>query len=344
MANMAGIRFWRRIGACVVLLALAACGDNVMKDSTPDPTSAGDPRNGEYIALAANARDYVLTLDFVARTYRISGNGLEQSGAIGGTGGDVSGFFFVPAGGAATVVNTARFFQLDDTVVGGFRFPEGVLPFVAPRSFVSKLSDAAGVYNVLTRGVDTAAAASNTIFQAELTSTGLLRTCNDLQILSIAACPATSVTTGTVTIAGNVFTSTTPTGAFPFRIARIGADKVLLRASPSSTTARRFWVGVPATAAFASGSFAAVDTDGNFSSLTLSATAHGATVSTPSGTSFARSGGAQPVGPGGLASLLALTTASSGSFFALRSADLALVVSTLGSTAAPGFMAIGKRQ
>jgi hypothetical protein len=348
MRSNEGSLMGRLAGACVLLLALAACGgggggsgEAPAPAPAPLPAPVSDARNGDYVAVAANAREYSLHLDFDARTFRISGTGLEQSGAIGS---DASGLFFQTSGSSATAVNTARFSQANDTVIGGLRFPEGVLPFIAPRVFVDRLADAAGVYNVLTRTVDTAAAPDNTIFEAELTAAGQLRTCNDLQIFPIATCPDSSVTSGTVTLAGNVFTSTTPTGAFAFRIARIGADKVLLRASPSSATARRFWVGVPAASVFASGSFAGANTDGNWSAFALSSSAHVANITTPAGTFLVRSGEARPEGTDRLGNLLRLTTANSGSYFAIRSGELAVVSSSLGSTTAPGFLEIGRRQ
>ncbi|MDB5946377.1 MAG: hypothetical protein JWQ33_1403 [Ramlibacter sp.] len=338
-----GFCLLRRIGAVAVLLALAACGGGGSDGIPPAPPSApppADARNGDYTVVAANAREYLLALDFDARTWRMSGNGLDQSGAIVS---DAGGFVFQPAGLPA-VFNTARFVQANDTVTGGFRFPEGVLPFVAPRLFVSSVAEGAGVYNFLTRTVDTAAPASNAIFQGELTTGGKLRTCADFLIQAIAECPEASVSTGTVTVAGNVFTSTTPTGAFPFRIARVGTDKVFLRASVSVGTSRRFWVGVPATTAFAAGSFSGANTDGNWSSSALNSSAHLPSITTPAGTSLSRSGGALAVGNGPLAGLLALSTQDSGSYFAARSADLAVIVSGRDSTAAAGFVEIGRRQ
>lgn len=336
--NGSGVLWLRWMGACALLLALAACGGG--GGDAPAPAPLPDARNGDYTVVAANAREYVLTLDFDARSWRMRGNGLDQSGTIGS---DAGGFIFQPAA-LAPVFNTARFFQAGDTVTGGFRFPEGVLPFVAPRQFVTSVAEGAGVYNFLTRTVDTAAPANNAIFQGELTAGGMLRTCSDALIDAIAACPEASVSTGTVTVAGNVFTSTTPQGAFPFRIARIGADKVFLRASISVGTSRRFWVGVPATTAFAAGTFTGANTDGNWSSAAISSSAHVATITTPAGTSLSRSGDAQGVGNGPLGGLLVLRTASSGSYFAVRSGELAVIVSARDSAAAPGFVEIGKRQ
>ena len=333
--NKPASRSMRWIGAAMLALALAACGGGGGGDPTP-PAPLPDARNGDYTVVAANAREYVLTLDFDARTWRMNGNGIDQTGAILS---DAGGFAFQPAG-LAPAFNTARFFVANDTVTGGFRFPEGVVPFVAPRLFVSSIADGAGTYNFLTRTVDTVAPANNAIFQGELTADGKLRTCGDAIIYSIATCPDASVSTGTVTVAGNVFTSTTPLGAFTFRIARIGADKVVLRASVSTITARRFWVGAPATTTFAPGTFTGANTDGNWSTTALSATAHLATITTSAGTTFNRSGDARFV----LGSMLFLGTTTGGSYFAVRSGELGVIMSARDSGAAPGFVEIGRRQ
>lgn len=337
---------WARVLLVLpVLLVVAACGGRAEVDGTDLP-GQGDGRNGDYAAYAANGQEYVLNLDFDKKIYRMSREGFSDTGAIGS---GTTGSFFAPTGSVAPAGTSARFVQSNEAVIGGFPFPGGVLPFVAPRAFHKTLADGAGVYNFVTRTVDTpaspgSATANTATFQGQLGTDGKLHTCSDLAIFAIADCPTASVVTGTVTIAGDVFASSTPTGAFPFRIARIGADKVFLRASQSSGTSRRFWIGMPATSTFAAGNFAGANTDGNWSVLNLSPPTHSATLTAPAGSTVTRSGTAHAVGTGTLGSLLTLTTASSGSYFAVRSAELAAVVSTLGSTAAPGYLEIGKRQ
>ena len=147
-------------------------------------------------------------------------------------------------------------------------------------------------------------------------------------------------------MAGEVFTSTTPGGAFTFRIARIGADKVFLRGSVSTATSRRFWVGTQATTAFAAGSFAGANTDGNWSHLGINPSAHLATITTPAGSSISRGGDASSIGPGPgpLGGMLSLTTPASGFYFAVRSSELAVIVSARDNPSAPGFVEIGRRQ
>src|SRR5438270_10633972 len=101
--------------------------------------------------------------------------------------------------------------------------------------------------NMLGRTVDTATgAADTTIQQGQVTGDGRILTCDDIGIFEIASCPAGSITTGTLTIAGNVITAATPSGNVLYRIATVGSDNVLLRASQSVGTTRRFVVGLPA--------------------------------------------------------------------------------------------------
>ena len=337
-------RISRWTAALLVAVAMAACGGGGTVAGASN-TEQGNPRNGDYTALAANGLDYVLNMDFDKKTYRMSRDGFNVTGAIGSGPG---GSFFAPTASIVPLGITARFVQSNEAVIGGFPFPGGVLPFVAPRSFYKTLADGAGVYNIVTRSVDTptspASATANTaVFQGELRADGKLRTCNDPAISTIADCPTASVVTGTVAIAGDVFTSTTPTETIPFRIAHIGADKVLLRASASGT-ARRFWIGTPATTTFAAGSFSGANTDGNWSALNLSPTAHSATLTTPAGATLSRSGTAHAFANGTLASLLSLATPNNESYLAVRSSELAAVVSAHGSTAAPGYLEIGSRQ
>lgn len=331
MRNAIGrVRLW--IGVSVLLLA--GCGGG-------GGDAPSDARNGDYAVFAANGRQYTLSLNFDAKTYRMSGNAVDVSGTMGTVG---SSFAFAPA--AAASANTARFAQANDAVIGGFSFDGGVIPFVAPRSFVTTVADAVGTYNFLITTVDTAAAANNAIFAGEITADGQLRTCHDNIIYTIALCPAASVTTGTLTVSGSDFVSTTASGAFNFRIARMGTDKVFVRASPSSATARAFWVGTVVTPSYASGTFTGATTLGEWSVSSVTSSTYSATALTPSGSAVARAGTAtllsaspSSVSPGGI---LRLSTVDRGDFFSIRAANLGMVVAARDSTAAPGFVEIGK--
>lgn len=113
------------------------------------------------------------------------------------------------------------------------RLPSGTVPFVAARSFVTTLADAAGTYNFLASIQDTAATANSAIYTGELLASGTLRTCNDNTIYRISLCPASVATAAAaVTVAGDQFTADTGTGTYPFRVVNIGAEHVILAHEP----------------------------------------------------------------------------------------------------------------
>lgn len=343
--NKTAMRLARWIGGAVLTAVLAACGGGGGGgDASPLPAPVADARNGAYAMLAADAREYTLTLDFDAMTYVIVGTGVSQTGSFAASG---DGFVFLPGNGIGTTgFNTTRFSLVDNGVVGEFALPSGALPFIAARSFQKSISGAVGTYNFLGRTVDTAGGVPNTtIQQGEITAGGTLRTCDDATIFEISACPAGSVTTGTLTVSGEVFTSTTPGGAFPFRIANIGGSKVFLRGSASSNTTRRFIVGMAATTSFGPASFVGGTSEPAWGTVTVGTNNFSSTGTSPSGVTTTMSGTVMPMGSGNsLGSLLLLGTTASGSFFATRSAEIGVVIAARGNAVAPGFIAIGKRQ
>jgi hypothetical protein len=339
---------FKRLAGWLAMAALAAivsaCGGGGGGDPAPQQSApVADARNGDYTVYAADAQQYTLSLDFDAATYRMAGNGLDQQGALRK---DALGFYyFEPASPADAAVNTARFSHVDGTVVGGFHFADGTLPMIASRSFLTSADEAAGTYDFVTRTVDTAAPAAAFSFQGEFTADSHLQICN-LEFVSISLCPAASVTTGTVTVAGDLFTSTTPTGAFTFRVAKVGDDRVFLRGSASTATARRFWVGTPVATGFAAGTFDGTDTQGNAVTTAFGAggSTYVAVTTTPANVVSNRIGTGTLLGDAGADSLLAVGTTTSGGLFALRTTNLAIVAGANGNSALPGYFEIGKRQ
>jgi hypothetical protein len=335
-------RVARWSGVVALAAAAAACGgggSSSSSSSTPPPPP--DARNGTYTMVAADAQEYQLALDFDAKTYHVTGTGVDQAGSIGEQSGT---FSFSPGNASGTSgASTTRFQVATDTIVGEFTLPSGTVPFVAPRKFATTLADAVGVYNFLGRVVDTSGAAPNTtIQQAQITADGHLNECEDNGIYDMPNCPAASVLTGTITVSGNVFTAQTANGKIPFHVALVGNDKVFLRASGSTGTQRRYIVGVPAAASFTGDAFAGGTTEPAWGTVTLTTTSFSSTGTSPSGTSTTRTGSGAAVG--GVPGILGIGTASSGSFFAVRSGELGVVVAARGNAVVPGFMAIGRKQ
>lgn len=336
-------RVARWSGVVALAAAVAACGGGGGSSSTAAtaPAPAPDARNGTYTMVAADAQEYSLALDFDAKSYHVTGNGVDQAGSIS----EQSGTFFFSPGNAtgATGASTTRFQVATDTIVGEYPLPSGALPFVAARKFATAVADAAGTYNFLGRTVDTAGGTPDTtIQQAQITADGHLNTCDDTTIYDMPNCPTGSVTPGTITVSGTLFTAQTASGKIPFHVALVGNDKVFLRASASSGTTRRYIVGVPAVTSFTGGAFAGGTTEPAWGTVTLTTTTFSSTGTSPAGTTTTMSGTNYATGyvPG----IVGINTTSSGGFFAINGSELGVVVASRGSALAPGFMAIGRKQ
>lgn len=340
-------RVFRWIGCVVASAVVVACGGGgdagAGGGAAPLPSPTPDARNGTYTLMAADAREYSLALDFDANTYRVTGNGVDQSGTISAQGGV---FTFLPGNAiGATGFSTTRFSLATNTVVGEFALPGGAVPFLAPRSFVTTLTAAVGTYNLLGRTVDTAGGAPDTtIQQAEITADGRLRTCDDNTIFDIASCPAGSVTSSPVTVTGDQFTAVTSSGNVPFRIAQVGTDKVFLRASASTGTTRRFIVGMPAGTLFNAGSFTGGTTEPAWGTVSVSSASFSSSGTSPAGVTTTRTGTAAALPVTGMGNVVTITTLTTGNFFATRTSEIGVVVAARSNGVAAGFMAIGKAQ
>lgn len=340
-------RWTSMAGLC---LALAACGGGGGGDDPPVQAKEPPPpdaRNGSYTLVAADAYEYLLALDFDARTYRVTGNGIDTSGSFT----EQSGVFsFLP--GNATGANgssTTRFTLASDTVVGELPLAGGTVPFVAPRKFATAMSDTVGTYNFLGRTVDSAGAAPyTTIQQGEITAGGQLRLCAAAGIYEIANCPSASVSSGTITASGTLFTAATSAGNILYRVAQVGADKVFLRASVSSGTTRRFMVGTPATGSFGSDTFVGPTTEPAWGKVEVMPTTFTISGTSPSGatTTFSGASGSLIPLPGGsnIPSMRVYDAGGTVSFVGTRTSELGFVAASLGSVATPGFIAIGRKQ
>jgi len=346
--NEHGSRMARRVAMACAAGALVACGggggsggESASRFPTPAPP---DTRNGTYTMVAADAREYALVLDFNANTYRVSGNGLDQSGAIQANG---SAFNFLPGNAAgATGVPTTRFSYAADSVVGEYAVAAGALPFIASRTFATSLPTTTMTFTMLGRTVDTTTGVSDTtIQQGQVTSDARILTCDDINIHEITACPSGSTTTGTLTISGDVITAATSAGNVLYRIATVGTDRVLLRASQSLGTTRRFVIGLPSSTTFNGGTFVGGTTEPAWGSAAVSSTAFSTTGTSPTGVTTTRSGTATAVNAtNSLGNLLRLDGGAAGSYFSTSGAQLGVIVAARGSSVAPGFMAIGVRQ
>lgn len=335
----------RWMATAAATLTLAACGGGGGDGGSPVPPPA-DARNGSYTMVAANTEVYTLKLDFDAETYSVAGTDVNRTGTFVVEG---DAFAFTPGNGTgARGTNTLRFEYVDGAVVGGFALDGAVTPFVAARDFAQTVAEAAGTYNMLGRVLDSAGPPNTTIQQGEITAGGQLRLCSDFSIYAISTCPAASVTQGTITIDGDLFTATTPTGRVPFRVAKIGGDNVFLRASVSAGTTRRFMVGLPASETYARGTFTGSATDGTWGTSTVSSSSYATGGVRPDGTTVRGTGNASPVGlrdstvPNNLV-VVTDTNPDIGNLFSIRSSRIGVLVASRNNAQIPGWMAIGAR-
>ena len=146
----------------------------------------------------------------------------------------------------------------------------------------------------------------------------------------------------TLTVAGETFTATTPQGSYAFHVARVGDDRILLRASPSGPTTRRFTVGMPEKGSFAPGTFVGGTSEGDWGELTFDAKSISLTATASTGAATAMTGTVYPAAY--IQQLAAVQTADSGNFFISRSTDLGVLFAARGNALRPGFVTIGVRQ
>jgi hypothetical protein len=344
---------WMAALACATVLAACGGGGGTTDtgstgttgstgstDTTPPSTPAvPDARNGDYVMYAGDARQYTLSLDFDAKTYHLVGNSQDLTGTMRES--NTSGKFDLDVAGTATPApNAPKFTWFNDTVLGGFRLPSGTVPFIAARSFVTTLSDAAGTYNFLASIRDTAGPSNSMIFTGELLAGGTLRTCMDNGIYTMSSCPTTSVATAIVTPSGDHFLADTGTGTYSFRVAKVGTERVFLRASASSGTTRRLQVGMPETT-FTNGDFAGVNTHGDSTATSFTATAYNANWN--DGTAnFIRLGTVGTLG-GGPAGIVGITAGADGNFFAMHDSELMVLVAARDNPVWPGYVEFGKK-
>lgn len=218
--------------ALPVAATLAACG-------------GGDDGN-DHTAYLADGHVYPLSLDVdggravfsPAQPKLLMSPGIGAATTLTLTGTRPVLRFGEQAGAGAT----ARLVVLDGLVVGNAPLQGRVTPFVAVNSATRSLADAAGEYNVF--GVTTPAPGDYLSAPAtwRIDAGGQLQVCAAARPIRVAACPAGSLTTYTVSVDGDDFVASAPAVATPlrFRIATADGERILLHAGGG-----RFAIGLP---------------------------------------------------------------------------------------------------
>jgi hypothetical protein len=326
----------RNYGAAALVAlaaALSACGGGGDGGSTP--AAPTDSRNGTYEVFAADGKQYTANVNF------------NTNVATFGTGSDV-----------ATLSLAARSAAMRQYDVSGSASGDGLIPlpdamigkvkigaagastvFVAARSFATSLAEAAGTYNMLGRDLPSGSPQDSRILPAEITAGGMLNTCNTATIYTVATCP--TLTTYTLTISGSQFQGTGTAGTITFKVAKIGTDRVYMRASPEGA-GFRYTLGLLNTPAYASGTFDVYGTETSYdaSYSTDGSTTFSITGKLPPATPFTITGTPGPV-VNGPTSLKIATTATDGNFFSIRAGNLSVTLAARGNPTHPAFMLIG---
>jgi hypothetical protein len=222
-------------GAFKTTLGATSAGDTDPADNavTLSPI-AQDPRSGAYTAFATDGGQYTLTIDYVARSYRMSGIGVDESGSLE-----------ITADGTAKAAGSLRWFRSGpDFVAGGFDFVPGQgQAFVAARSFVATVAELSGTFNVagITKN---GSVLDSGIFSTRLAGS-TYQLCANAAVITIDACPLASVRTYTVSLSRDEFVATPLSGdALRFRVARVGDALLYLRAERGTSTGDVFRIGL----------------------------------------------------------------------------------------------------
>jgi len=222
-------------GAFKATLSATAAADSDPADNaaTLSPI-AQDPRSGTYTVFATDGGQYTLAIDYVGRSYRMSGTGVDESGPLE-----------ITADGTAKAAGSLRWFRSGpDFVAGGFDFVPGQgQAFVAARSFVATVAELSGTFNVagITRN---AGVLDSGIFSTRIAGSAY-RLCANAAVVTIDACPPASVRTYTVSLSRDEFVATPPSGdALRFRVARVGDALLYLRAERGTPTGDVFRLGL----------------------------------------------------------------------------------------------------
>ncbi|HEY0820159.1 MAG TPA: hypothetical protein VGD46_15340 [Rhizobacter sp.] len=321
-------KWMRWLGLCG-LLALAGCGGGGDGGAGSGP-GFGDPRNGTYLAYAANARVYELTVNFDSGTYRMQGHGIDVPGS------------FTASGGSYVIGGNARFRTATDLVVGGFNFGNGVTSFVAARQFVTSAAGLTHTFNGMGINLSGSTPNASRIFSSRFSS-GTLQTCTDNVIYSIATCPSASVYTYTLSFNGSEITGVDAAhnDTIRFRVARSGNLLVYLRAETPTGGVPSFRIGLPETAGLAGGTFVGASTLGNWATTVLTNTSYDIAGLRANGNNFADAASLAALAgtpPAGIRAGVRIS--DNGTLFVMQGSPLSVVV---GANSAPtaGYIEIG---
>jgi hypothetical protein len=248
----------------------------------------GDAKNGTYKAFATNGKTYDLVVDFTANKFRLVDGATTLQGTL-------TKSFTVPAGfyvgtvqpdtytmsklGGAGLNGALRY--SNDVLVGNLQPAAGAdaIPFIGARNFVraaTEFGSATPDIKVFGRNIGAAAPNSvlSSIFTARLGAAGYLF-CVGNAVSDVASCPAgntlinyttTYNADGSVTMV-NTADATDTVKSF---VAKMGAEYVYLRASPTPSGEGRVRYGIQSQPTLLAGDIIGASTDGSWTTTLLS--------------------------------------------------------------------------
>jgi uncharacterized repeat protein (TIGR01451 family) len=252
---------------------IAATGDSDTGNNTSTKsTQAVNGLSGSYTVFAADGRQYSLTIDFDAGTYTMSGNSHTWQRTFAA---DPNGDF------VSTSNPLERLRAATDLLVGGHDFDtgEGVLPYVAARSFVTSLLQAQGSYDLATRNVSSGTTSTHA-GTANISNNTLTICQSNSGVQRTSACAAGALASYALSVSGNVFTGVNtldPSDKFSFMIARSGAMTLMASAMPATDGSQQLRLGVPDSSSIAGGTLlgpSTLGTTGDWVTIQLSQTSY----------------------------------------------------------------------
>ncbi len=316
--------------ALMMAASLLGCGGG--GDSAPaTPAPAADARNGDYIAFASNGQQYTVNVNFDAKTVSFANGGATVSTVFESVGTSTTNFRTAASSTIASGSNDG-FRVMTDGLVGSIHLTSAEqISFIAARNFVTTVAEAAGTYNFL--GRTTLGGVNTRIFQGRITPAGILNSCNSLAVDPITTCSPSITSTMTVSAGG--FTVFDSVNTVTFRIAKMGAERVYLRADTIAGDSR-FTVGVPDAATYAAGTFDGRDNENNVVSYSYDGSASATLGVTPSvGSSYSISA---PVNNVPVTGLRGIMTTADGYFFSMRNGTLGIVFAARANSVHPGYV------
>lgn len=241
-----------------------------------------DPRNGVYYLYAAdgtNGTRQKLGINFDTRSYTLTDSrGQATSGTFSEDRAEPGTYVFA-SNRVTSAVNTARFRLTADAVVGAFPFEKQwsnpltyqVMPFVAPRAFVTDPAQLDGTYNSFGVIRNSDGTSDSQVLPMRITGHGTtLETCFDNDpIFGFEYCRSGSKRTYAITASPDFAwtgTSSSSTDVLQFRMARIGGHNIWLSGGSIDTppNMRVFQVGLKNAVDWSTARYIGASTEGSW--------------------------------------------------------------------------------